>query len=136
MLSFIDSRCFSNATTRPWSSLRVYGRRQACEQSPRLALRPVWAWEILHWPEKATHSAPWMKNSMAASVSAAMARICCRFSSRASTSWEKPAWSRNLARSRVRMSVWVLACSSIGGMSSSITPRSCTISASTPASYS
>jgi hypothetical protein len=34
------------------------------------------------------------------------------------------------------MSVWVLACSWIGGRSSSSRPMSCTISASAPASYS
>jgi hypothetical protein len=36
----------------------------------------------------------------------------------------------------VRMSVWVLAWSWIGGRSSSSRPMSCTISASTPASWS
>jgi hypothetical protein len=50
LLSLIDSTCFSCAMIRPWLSLTSSGRRQACEQSPRLALRPVCAWLMKHWP--------------------------------------------------------------------------------------
>jgi hypothetical protein len=79
-----------------------------------------------------------MKNSSvqrSASSPAWMALICGSVSSRASTICEKPASCRNRAFSSVRMSVWVLACSWIGGRSISSRPMSCTISTSAPALY-
>jgi hypothetical protein len=65
-----------------------------------------------------------------------MAAICSSVSSRASTIWERPTSCRKRAFSGVRMSVWVLACSWIGGRSISSRPMSWMINASTPASYS
>ena len=47
-----------------------------------------------------------------------------------------PTAARNLAFSGVRLSICVLACNSIGGMFILVIPMSCTISASTPISYS
>ena len=71
------------AATAP-STIISYGRRQACAHCPRLALRPPHASDEKHWPEYATHSAPWTKISSSQSVASRMARTSASDSSRAS----------------------------------------------------
>src|SRR5215831_828393 len=45
------------------SEINSYGIRHACAHSPRLAERPPSASLVRHWPEYATHRAPWTKTS-------------------------------------------------------------------------
>src|SRR5665213_229823 len=45
------------------SEIKSYGIRQAWAHSPRLAERPPSDSLVKHWPEYATHNAPWTKTS-------------------------------------------------------------------------
>ena len=86
--------------------------------------RPLWE----------TQSDPCAKNSSSASVAARIFRISGSDSSRARIIRRNPAFSRKTAFYGVRLCVWVLAKSGIGGRSASSNPISCMMTASAPAS--
>src|SRR5258706_2716685 len=67
------SRLSPSETCLP-SEIKSYGIRQACAHSPRFAERPPSDSLVKHWPEYATHNAPWTKTSRGKLVGRASSR--------------------------------------------------------------
>ena len=114
------------------SAKRSNAIRHTCAHSPRLALLPNKASLALHRPLRHTHNAPWTKtSSLVFGHFLWMSAISSIFSSLAKTTWRNPNVESICTFSTVRLSIWVLAWSGIGGRFSDSKRKSCTINAST-----
>ena len=119
------------------STTSSYGNRQACAQAPRFALRPPMASLVRHCPEYEMHSAPCTKTSTSTSVPA---RTCAMSSSESSRARITRVAPTSRASSTDEASVHVICVEAWIGRSGAMararraTPRSWTITASTPAS--